>query len=123
MMLDLFEALADLYQGKCEYAGLVIHDQSGNYSRLFQKWTRKLYQAQIKKEDIRRGLKHLEEQNRDSSRTGNEIWPCDYATFIGHCQKQKEREERKDWKRLEKSKMSNEERKQKMKKLRGDMGL
>lgn len=121
-MLDLFEALGDLYGNKCEVAGLVIKDGQG-YSRLFQKWSRKLFEAGINKDDMRRGLKHLEEDLRDAARTDQEIWPCDYATFIGHCQKQKEREEYRQWFGLPKTKLKPQEQKQRMKDFRKEIGL
>jgi len=112
--------LADLFQNQCKSQGLVIFDENDEYTRTFEKWCRKLHGAGITKQDMRRGIEHLEEAKRDGVRTGNELWPPDYSSFIEHCQKQKKRE---FWPGLPAPKMTDEERKEKMNKLRGDMGL
>lgn len=118
IVLDLFVALADLFQNQCLSQGIVIYDENNNYTHTFEKWCRKLYQAGITRADMRRGMEHLEEAKRDSVRTGNEVWPPDFASFIGHCREQKERE---FWAGLPKPKMNDEQRKEKMKQLKCDL--
>ncbi len=121
IILDLFEALADLFQNKCKAQGLEIFDSDDKYTRTFEKWCRKLHEADITRKDIRRGLTHLEEAVRDAVRNDNEMWPPDFASFIGHCQTQKERGQ---WyKRLPKPQMTDEQKKEAMKKLRGDLNI
>lgn len=112
-MIDLFEALADLFQGQCKTQGIEILDDDGNYTRVFWKWTTKLFEAGITREDMRRGLTHLEEAKRDSVRSGNGFWPPDFSSFIGHCKAQKERVPM--YQRLPPATMSNEDKKEKMK--------
>ena len=121
-MLDLFEALGDLFQNQCKAQGLEIKDHEGKYSRTFQKWSRKLHEAGIGREDMRRGINKLEQLKRDAARTGGEVWPPDYATFIEHCKK-REQAAYKSWEGLPKPTLSNEEKKDRMKALRGKIGL
>ena len=121
VMLDLFEALARLFQGQCKSQGLEIKDDAGKYTDTFQTWCRKLHEAGIVKADMRAGIKHLEEKKRDSVRTGNEIWPPGYAEFIGHCKAQKERVPL--YQRLPPPTLSLEERQKRMDDLRKEFGL
>lgn len=121
IILDLFEALADLFQNKCKAQGLEIFDSDDKYTRTFKKWCRKLHESDITRKDIRRGLTHLEEAVRDAARSHNEMWPPDFASFIGHCQAQKERG--KLWKSLPKPTLTDEQKKERMKKLRGDLNI
>jgi len=121
IMLDLFEALARLFQGQCKAQGLEIKEEDGKYTQTFQTWCRKLYEADITKDEMRAGIKHLEESCRDAVRTGNEVWPPGYAGFIGHCRAQKERYH--FLKRLPPPTLSLEERKKRMNELRGKFGL
>ena len=111
IILDLFEALADLFQNQCKAQGLMIFDDDDNYTRTFEKWCRKLFEAGITRKDMRRGMSHLEAAVRDSVRTGNEVWPPNFSAFIGHCRPKVG----KMWKGLPAPTMSNEDRKEKMK--------
>ena len=111
IILDLFEALADLFQNQCKAQGLMIFDDDDNYTRTFEKWCRKLFEAGVTRKDMRRGMSHLEAAVRDSVRTGNEVWPPNFSAFIGHCRPKVG----KMWKGLPAPTMTNDERKEKMK--------
>lgn len=119
--MGIFARFADLFQNKCKTQGIVIYNDDDKYTDTFKLWCVKLDQAGIKVDDVARGIKHLEEHIRDSARSGNEVWPCSYAEFIGHCEKQKERG--KMWKSLPKPSMTNEQKKEAMKTLRGTTKL
>ncbi len=121
IMLDLFEALGRLFLGKCKLADLEIHDEKGNYTDMFETWCRKLFEAGITKADMRRGMAHLEEAERDAVRVGGELYAPSYAAFIEHCRVQKDRH--KLYQRLPAPTISNEEKKERMKALRQEQGL
>lgn len=123
LVLGLFARFGDLFGNKCKADGLNIKDDNGQYSTKFKLWCKKLHEAEITVEDVARGIKHLEESIRDSVRAGNEIWPPSYAAFIGHCDKQKQREEHKQWKGLPKTTVKPEELRRKMSEFRKELGL
>ena len=120
-MLDLFEALARLFQGQCKAQGLEIKDEAGQYIDTFKTWCRKLHEAGLTKDDMRAGMKHLEEKARDAVRVGNDIWPPGYAGFIGHCKAKKQRVPL--YQRLPPPTLSIEDRKKRMADLRKELGI
>ena len=62
-------------------------------------------------------MSHLEAAKRDAVRTGNEIWPPDFASFIGHCKPKLGRM----WKSLPKPQIDKEENSRRWKALIADM--
>lgn len=121
LTLGIFARFGDLFQNKCKVQGIVIYDDDDKYTETFKLWCVKLDQAKMTVEGVAQGIKHLEEHIRDSIRSDNEVWPPSYAEFIGHCQKQKERG--KLWKSLPRPTMTDEQKKERMKKLRGDLKI
>lgn len=121
LTLGIFARFGDLFQNKCKASGIIIYDDDDKYTETFKLWCVKLDQAKLTVEDVARGIKHLEEHIRDSVRSDNEVWPCSYPEFIGHCQAQKERG--KLWKSLPKPTLTDEQKKERMKKLRGDLNI
>lgn len=123
LVLGVFARFGDLFGNKCKASGIEIKAANGEYTSTFKLWCKKLEEASITVEDVSRGIKHLEEYIRDSVRTDKEVWPCSYAEFIGHCQKQKEREEYRTWFGLPKTKLKPEENKKKLAEMRKKLGL
>jgi len=120
IMFELFEALAKLLQGRSK--GLEIGD-APHYTDTFKTWCRKLHDAQITKQEMRLGLKKLEEREEEKGRGGKDVYTPSYAEFIGMCRSSNVRPEHKPYIPLPAPTMSNEDKKERMKKLMGDMGL
>lgn len=108
LMIELFEAMSDLYGRRWTHP---ILDTKDKYSRIFQKWCRKLHAAKLTKKDMRRGLDELEKNKTD--------WPPSYAEFIKLCEKR----EIETFKPLPPPSLSIEERKKRFKALREKFGI
>jgi len=119
LTLGIFARFGDLFQNKCKASGIIIYDDDDKYTETFKLWCVKLEQAHITVEGVARGIKHLEASIRDAVRVDNEIWPCSYAEFIGHCQEQKERG--KMWKGLPKPQIDKEENSKRWKAIIAEM--
>ena len=120
--MGLFARFADLYDSLARSKGLEIkREGSSEYTREFQLWCLKL--DDIDMQGIARGVELLEKRIITNSSQGVKSWPPSYAEFKGMCIKPAEKAAHKDYIPLPAPKMSDEERKERMKKLRGDLGV
>lgn len=124
MVLGLFARLGDLFQDLAKSKGLEIHDDKGNYTRVFELWCKKL--CDLRPDQIASGVTNLEKRIEDVTKEndGRKVYPPTYSEFRGLCFISKtEKAMYRTWKGLPVPKMSNEDKKEAMKKLRGDCGL
>ena len=91
------------------------------FTREFQLWSLKLDDIDV--ENFKRGVELLEKRIITNSSQGVKSWPPSYAEFKGLCIKPAEKACYKDYVPLPAPKLSNEDKQDRMKKLRGDLGL
>jgi len=123
-MLGLFARFSDLYGALAQSKGLEIYREgSSELTREFQLWCLKL--NDIDMEGIARGVEALENQIIKNSSNGEKSWPPSYAEFKGLCIKPAAKACHKKHINigLPAPKMNDEERKERMNKLRGSFGL
>ena len=121
--------ISRLYKGLAKNEGFIIYrtDKLGKptseFTREFQIWLLKL--NDLSSEDIARGAKKMEEQIVKESSEGVRSYPPSYATFKGLCTKPASKACHKMHINigLPAPKMNDEERKERMNKLRGSFGL
>lgn len=122
MVLGLFARLGDLFGELARAKGLEIKDGQGQYTRIFQLWCKKL--SDVQPEQIANGVTNLERRIEETVRDGEKVWPPTYAEFRGLCRlSTTEKRIHRTWKGLPEPKMSQDERKAAMKKLRGDLKI
>ena len=117
-ILALFARFGDLYGELAKSKGLEIYreDKFGNlsseFTREFQLWCLKLNDLEM--DDIARGVEVLEKRIEANSTQGVKSWPPSYPEFRGMCIKPAEKASHKDYIPLPAPKMTNEERKERM---------
>ena len=121
-ILALFARFSDLYGELAKSKGLEIkREGSSELTREFQLWCMKLDDLDM--DSIARGVEVLEKRIETNSTQGTKSWPPSYPEFKGMCIKPTEKACHKDYVPLPAPKLTNEDKKDRMKKLRGDLGL
>ena len=118
-ILALFARFSDLYGELAKSKGLEIYREdkfgklSSEFTREFQLWCLKLNDLEM--DDIARGVEVLEKRIEINSTQGVKSWPPSYPEFKGMCIKPAEKASHRDYIPLPAPKMTNEERKDRMK--------
>ncbi len=121
-ILALFARFSDLYGNLAKSQGLEIYREgSSEFTREYQLWCLKL--DDIGMEGIARGVDLLEKRIITNSSQGVKSWPPSYAEFKGMCIKPAEKAAHKDYIPLPAPILSNEDKKDRMAKLRGDLKI
>lgn len=122
MVLGLFARFADLFGELARVKGLEIKNNEGEYTRTFQLWCKKL--SDLRPDQIANGVTNLERRIEETVKNGEKVWPPTYPEFRGLCRlSTTEKQIYRTWKGLPVPKMTPEEKKAAMKKLRGETGL
>ena len=122
MVLGLFARFADLFGELARVKGLEIKNNEGEYTRTFQLWCKKL--SDLRPDQIANGVTNLERRIEETVKNGEKVWPPTYPEFRGLCRlSTTEKQIYRTWKGLPVPKMTTEEKKAAMKKLRGETGL
>lgn len=80
-MILVFTRLADLFANKSRAQGLLIYDDTENYSEAFLLWCRKC--DGLTPKQFKFGMEQLESRATKAAQRGSEMWPPSYAEFIG----------------------------------------
>jgi len=80
-MLGLFTRLADIYGARCKPAGLIIHDDNGQYTRMFRLWCEKLNHLRIDQHKYAIGIIETTIDVRNS-------YPPTYAEYLAIIRQQ-----------------------------------
>ena len=122
-MLGLFARFSDLYGALAQSKGLEIFREKNpnEFTREFNLWCLKL--NDIDMQGIARGVEALENQIIKSSSKGEKSWPPSYAEFKGLCIKPASKACHRMHIALPAPTLSNEDKKDRMANLRGNLGL
>ena len=126
-MTGIFLMISRLYKGLAKNEGFSIYrtDKLGKptseFTREFQIWMVKL--NDLSSEEIAAGAKKMEDQIVKESSEGVKSYPPSYATFKGLCIKKVSKACHKQHVALPSPTLSNEDKKDRMKNLRGSFGL
>ena len=121
--MGLFARFADLYDGLARAKGLEIFRENNpnEYTREAQLWMLKL--NDIDMQGIARGVEALENQIIKNSTQREKSWPPSYAEFKGLCIKPASKACHRMHIALPAPTLSNEDKKDRMANLRGNLGL
>lgn len=121
-MLGVFVRLGDLFDDLAHFKGLDIYDSDKQYTRIFKLWCAKLDELTI--EQVSKGIATLELRVSEAARDNVKYYPPNYAQFKGMClSEEKKANVRSTFEKLPPSVLTGEDRKERMKKLRGDLRI
>lgn len=121
-MLGVFVRIGDLFDDLAHFKGLDIYGKDKQYTRLFKLWCVKLDDLTI--DQVARGITTLEARVAEAARDNVKCYPPNYAQFRGMClAKEKKSGVKSTFVKIPPMALSSDERKERMRKLRGDLKI